>query len=85
VALRHIAITRDAWVDEYLRLCGQSIQRDVLGYHTFGLELLDARPNGGITYLTGAPRDGNGVTPRFIRLTNGTTAIGVHASATLIV
>ncbi|GAA2375629.1 hypothetical protein Cme02nite_05210 [Catellatospora methionotrophica] len=85
VALRGVAMTRAAWVAEYLRLCGESSQRDIAGYHTFGLQLLGAAPAGAITYLTGAARDGAGVTPRFVQLTNGTTAIGVHASATFIV
>jgi hypothetical protein len=85
VALRGIAMTRAAWVDEYLRLCGRSTERDVRDYHTFGLQLLDARPDGAITYLTGEPRDDDDVTPRFVQLTNGATAIGLHASATLIV
>ncbi|MBB5873594.1 hypothetical protein F4553_007028 [Allocatelliglobosispora scoriae] len=86
VALRGIAMNRPAWVAEYLRLCGESTQRDILGYHTFGLQLLGAAPAGvAVTYLTGATRDAATVTPRFVQLTNGGTQIGVHASATLIV
>ncbi|WP_155375199.1 hypothetical protein [Catellatospora vulcania] len=85
VALRGVAMTPAAWVAEYLRLCGESSQRDIAGYHTFGLQLLGAAPAGAITYLTGAARDGAGVTPRFVQLTNGATAIGVHPSATFIV
>ena len=84
-ALQGIALNQGAWVTEYLRLCAQSIQRDTNGWHTFGLTLLGAAPQGNISYLTGAARDGAGVTRRFVQLTNGNTAIGVHAPATIIV
>jgi hypothetical protein len=85
VALQGIALTGAAFVQEYLRLCGQTILRDNNGWHTFGLTLLGAAPPGNISWLTGQNRDGGGVTRRFVQLTNGASAIGVHASATIIV
>jgi hypothetical protein len=85
VALQGIALNQGAWVTEYQRLCAQSMQRDTNGWHTFGLALLGAAPLGNISYLTGAARDGGGVTRRFVQLTNGNTAVGVHAPAAIIV
>jgi hypothetical protein len=85
VALQGVALTAGAFETEYLRLCGETIQRDNNGWHTFGLALLGAAPLGNVSYLTGAARDGGGVTRRYVQLTNGATAIGGHASATIIV
>jgi len=85
VALRALPLTQNAFLAEYQRLCAQTVLRDQHGYHEFGMQLLNARPAGNITYLTGAARDGNHVRPRYVQLTPGGTAIGVHPSSTLII
>lgn len=75
------------WLQEYLRLCSKSGDRDGNDYHTFGLHPINPAMVviGPITYLTGAARDQDNHQKVFLKITQGQTDINNHASATLIV
>ncbi len=87
-ARRHLGTDPAAWLEEYQRLCAQTATRDSEGWHNFGLESADAAAIPGSanpTYLTGKSRDDVKVKRIFLRFTKGSTEIGIHSSAQVIV
>ncbi|MFB4299354.1 hypothetical protein [Actinomadura sp. NTSP31] len=77
-----------AWRQEYERLSGLTRERDQASWHDFGLELVDSGAVPGRanpTYLTGASRDPAGFKVCYLRFTTGTTEIGTHSTAQVIV
>ncbi|WP_344272706.1 hypothetical protein [Actinomadura napierensis] len=84
----HLGPDPAAWRQEYERLSGLTRHRDEEGWHDFGLELVDSGAVPGRanpTYLTGASRDPAGFKVCYLRFTAGTTEIGTHPTAQVIV
>jgi hypothetical protein len=84
----HLGINPAVWRQEYERLCDRTRFRDDQGWHSFGLELVDAQDVRGRddpSYLTGGRRDDAGFPIRYLRFTTGTTQIGVHPSDQVVV
>ncbi|GLY77072.1 hypothetical protein [Actinoallomurus iriomotensis] len=83
----HLGTDPASWVNEYRRLRDLTRMRDQ-GWHSFGAELVDAGTVPGRdtpTYLTGVRRDPPSFPAYYLAFNRGTTEIGVHGTAGLIV
>lgn len=79
---------RAAWIREHERLSDLTMQRDEKGWHSFGLEIIDAAtiPNDyKPVYLEGERRDPPGFPAFYLQFTKGSTEIGSHPTADVIV
>lgn len=83
-ALKALGRNASLWGPKYLQICDKSKQRDTSNWHSWGLELIEAKDVPSLTtyYLTGQQREEKGRV--YLKFTRGQTQIGTHPSTEVV-